>query len=202
EADGRVRRRDRDEDPATAHLASVRSAHLLWPGLIAIRREAFKRAGGFGPRHRSLAEGLLELSIRLEEHDERQFIQPLARLHLSSSAAHTELPRLSRQATQRLLASAAPRPRALFIDRFTPTPDSDSGSNDICWFMRILLNLGYEVTFLPAHALEHAGRYTDELRLLGIICPVAPEFTSPSDYIEKHGGEFDVIFVYRVTVAN
>ena len=200
--DGHVLAQDRDGDPAQPHLASVRAVDLLLPGLVAIRREAFKRAGGFGAGHRSLAQALLDLSVRLKQQGDELFIQPFARLRLSSPVRQAELPRLSRQATQRLLASTAPRPRALFIDRFTPTPDSDSGSNDIYWFMRIMADLGYEVTFLPAHDLAHAGRYTDELRLLGIVCPVAPQVNSAADYIEKHGSEFDVIFIYRVTVAN
>ena len=70
------------------------------------------------------------------------------------------------------------RPRVLFIDQFVPTPDKDSGSNDIYWFMRIFLQLGYEVTFVPAAMPDPADRYIDELRQLGIICPVAPEFAA------------------------
>lgn len=200
DATGRARLADHDDDPHSPHLASVRSADLLWPGLLAIRRDAFRKAGGFGSGHASLAAGLVDLSIRLKQNND-VLVQPFARLHLASHGPDAAAPRLSRQATQRLL-SAAPRPRALFIDRFTPTPDNDSGSNDIYWFMRILLDLGYEVTFLPAHATTHAGRYTDELRLLGIVCPVAPALGAASEYIAAHGGEFDAIFVYRVTVAN
>lgn len=202
DADGRVHMKDRGADPAEPHLASVRSADLLWPGLVAIRRDAFMRAGGFGAGHASLAAGLVDLSVRLKENGELVLVQPFARLHVSSSAGDDGGPRLSRQTTGRVLASSIVRPRALFIDRYTPTPDSDSGSNDIYWFMRIMLDLGYEVTFVPARAPEHAGRYTDELRLLGVICPVAPALTSARAFLEAHGREFDAIFLYRVTVAN
>jgi glycosyltransferase involved in cell wall biosynthesis len=101
-----------------------------------------------------------------------------------------------------LLSQPKARPRVLFIDQFTPTPDKDSGSNDIYWFMRIFLQLGYEVTFVPAEMPDHAGRYTDELRQLGIVCPVAPEFPSARDFIEAHGKAFDLAFVYRASVAN
>lgn len=101
-----------------------------------------------------------------------------------------------------LLSRPKARPRVLFIDQLTPTPDRDSGSNDIYWFMRIFLQLGYEVTFISADMPDHAGRYTDELRQLGIVCPVAPEFASARDFIEVHGKTFDLAFVYRASVAN
>jgi glycosyltransferase involved in cell wall biosynthesis len=101
-----------------------------------------------------------------------------------------------------LLSRPKARPRVLFIDQFTPTPDRDSGSNDIHWFMRIFLQLGYEVTFVPAEMPDHAGRYTDELRQLGIVCPVAPEFPSARDFIKVHGKTFDLAFVYRISIAN
>jgi glycosyltransferase involved in cell wall biosynthesis len=93
------------------------------------------------------------------------------------------------------------RPRALVIDGFTPTPDKDAASNDIYWFMRILLGLGYEVTFVPAFATAHAGRYTDDLQRLGIVCPVAPELTSAGDFVATNGDSFDLIAVYRISVA-
>jgi glycosyltransferase involved in cell wall biosynthesis len=102
------------------------------------------------------------------------------------------------------LKAASPKravARALVVDGFTPTPDRDAASGDIRWFMRILSDLGYEVTFVPAFSTAHAGRYTHELESLGIICPVAPELTSARDFMLSHGGAFDLIALYRITVA-
>jgi glycosyltransferase involved in cell wall biosynthesis len=91
--------------------------------------------------------------------------------------------------------------RALVIDGFTPTPDKDAASNDVYWFMRILRSLDYEVTFVAAFATAYAGRYTDDLLALGIICPVAPALGSARDFVALHGGAFDLIALYRITVA-
>jgi glycosyltransferase involved in cell wall biosynthesis len=93
------------------------------------------------------------------------------------------------------------RPRVLILDGFVPKPDKDSASNDIYWFMRIMQALGYEVTFVPAFATADAGRYTDDLRQLGIICPVAPELTSAHDFVVAHGSAFTLVVLYRVSVA-
>jgi glycosyltransferase involved in cell wall biosynthesis len=67
--------------------------------------------------------------------------------------------------------------------------------------MRILLQFGYEVTFVPAFSTQHAGRYTDDLRRLGVDCPVAPSLISARDFVVGHGGAFDLIVMYRITVA-
>lgn len=102
------------------------------------------------------------------------------------------------------LQAASPKravARALVIDGFTPTPDKDAASSDICWFMRILLDLGYEVTFVPAFSTAHAGRYTNDLQSLGIACPVAPALTSARDFVAAHGATFDLVALYRITVA-
>jgi glycosyltransferase involved in cell wall biosynthesis len=96
---------------------------------------------------------------------------------------------------------ARPVARALVIDGFTPTPDRDAASHDIDWFMRILQGFGYEVTFVPAFSTAHAGRYTDDLRARGIVCPVAPELASARDFVAAHGSTFDLIALYRISVA-
>lgn len=91
--------------------------------------------------------------------------------------------------------------RALVIDGFTPRPDRDAASVDVVWFMRILLGLGYEVTFVPAFTTADTGRYTDDLRALGIVCPIAPALTSARDVVAARGATFDLVVLYRITVA-
>jgi glycosyltransferase involved in cell wall biosynthesis len=94
------------------------------------------------------------------------------------------------------------RRRALVIDGFTPTPDRDAASVDVVWFMRILLGLGYDVTFVPAFSTAYAGRYTDDLRALGIMCPVEPALASAQAFVTTHGAAFDLIALYRISVAD
>jgi len=116
------------------------------------------------------------------------------------AAAQAMHPLPAVQSAPPLLATGR-APRALVIDGFVPTPDKDAASFDVYWFMRILLGLGYEVTFVPAFTAAHAGRYTDELRALGITCPVAPALTSVRDFIAQQGATFDLAVIYRITVA-
>jgi glycosyltransferase involved in cell wall biosynthesis len=90
------------------------------------------------------------------------------------------------------------RGRALFIDHTVPTPDQDSGSGDILWYMKIFIGLGYEVTFLTAGGTIVADHYTDDLRRLGVVCIAqAP----PEAFVRANGAGFDVALLYRVNIA-
>lgn len=93
------------------------------------------------------------------------------------------------------------RPWVLFTDGHTPTPDKDSGSIDIYWFLRIFKEMGYQVAFMPYHVRDHAGRYTDELRLLGIETIQTEDCEAPWQHVRDFGTRYDLALVYRVTTA-
>ena len=61
----------------------------------------------------------------------------------------------------------APRPRALLMDSWIPTPDRDSGSLCTVAFARSLTALGYRVVFVPQNLRWHP-RYTPELESWGV----------------------------------
>lgn len=92
--------------------------------------------------------------------------------------------------------------RVLIIDSVTPTPDMDAGSLVAYQFMKILLKLGYGVTFIPAHNLQPDGRYTQDLQRMGVECWHYPFISSVEEYLQQHGDKFDVVFLYRVTEAS
>jgi hypothetical protein len=53
--------------------------------------------------------------------------------------------------------------RAYFIDDTVPTPDKDAGSNAAAEHMRLLMDLGYKVVFLPADNMSKIDPYTAQL---------------------------------------
>jgi glycosyltransferase involved in cell wall biosynthesis len=139
-----------------------------------------------------LAEGRVQAPGTRKNRAKVGGVEPAQPTTPQSPGAHATLPPP---------AKTTRSPRALIIDGLVPTPDKDAGSHDIYWFMRILLELGYEVTFVPALTTAHAGRYTDDLEALGIVCPVAPMLTSARDFVMAHGNTFDLVAMYRITVA-
>ena len=90
--------------------------------------------------------------------------------------------------------------RVLVIDVVTPLPDQDSGSVDTFSHLKVLLSLGFKVTFSPL-SLEHHGKYTETLQRLGIECLYGPFVSSIEDYLKEEGGQFDLVIVKRIECA-
>jgi len=166
---------------------------------LAVNRTAFLDVGGLTETTSGLETAVGDLTNRLKQNGwqikcQRQAVAVV-------DLATCPLPEIHSDMTIKAPDGSSPKPKILFIDAFTPTPDQDSGSNDIVNFMRIFISFGYEVTFMPALSLASAGRYTDELRAEGVICVSNPVFVIAERYLQEHAADFDVIFAYRGPIA-
>ena len=200
--DGRVTPRGAGLPRAHYAAASVCPIHVVLPGMVAVSRSAL--GGGLRPMSRLEQEPrqMVDLSLQLDLAGHPTIYQPFAEATashgLSTDAGPGGADILARF---RAIGRGPARPRALFVDYQTPTPDRDSGSGDLWWLMRIAQNLGYEVTFLPTFSTGYAGTYTDTLRSIGVICVASPESPSVDDFIRQHAASFDIAIVHRVSVA-
>jgi glycosyltransferase involved in cell wall biosynthesis len=91
--------------------------------------------------------------------------------------------------------------RALIIDVLTPTPDQDSGSVDVFSLMKILRDMSFSVTFIPASNVMFMPKYTPDLQRMGVECLYVPYVTDIGRYLAEKGREFDVVLLYRVNCA-
>jgi glycosyltransferase involved in cell wall biosynthesis len=87
--------------------------------------------------------------------------------------------------------------RALYVDETTPTPQEDAGSNVAISHMRILQELGYHVTFVPADNMANLGGITRDLQRMGMECLYAPYYWSLEEVLRKRGEEFDLVYLHR-----
>ena len=92
--------------------------------------------------------------------------------------------------------------RAYFIDDTVPTPDQDAGSNAALDHMRLLMELGYKVTFLPGDNMAKIDPYTRNLQKTGIECLYYPTYWSVEEVFRKARHKPDLVYLHRYTNAS
>ena len=90
--------------------------------------------------------------------------------------------------------------RALVIDFTTPQPDRDAGSYAAVQEIRLLQSLGFKVTFVPDN-LAYLASPTEFLQRMGVECLYAPFIVSIQEILETRGGEFDLVYLTRYSIA-
>jgi GT2 family glycosyltransferase/glycosyltransferase involved in cell wall biosynthesis len=90
--------------------------------------------------------------------------------------------------------------RILVINFTTPQPNIDAGSYAAFQEMKVLISLGFKVTFIPDN-LAYAGEHTRKLQALGVEVLYSPFYTSVTDAISKRINEMDAVYMTRYVVA-
>jgi glycosyltransferase involved in cell wall biosynthesis len=97
-----------------------------------------------------------------------------------------------------------PRPvhgrTVLVVDALTPDATRDSGSLRLINLMRLLIDEGAHVVFLPANR-HHDGEATRALQRLGVEAWYAPHARRAPAWLREHGPRFDAAVVCRHYVA-
>jgi len=97
--------------------------------------------------------------------------------------------------------AAHPAGCMLVVDVWVPMADKDSGSLRMVNLLRLLVELGWRVLFVPGN-LGHAGHYTEQLQQLGVEVWYQPWFGNWKTFLQQHGGEFDVVMLSRLSIAS
>lgn len=197
--EGQIIAAENGQTAASYAFGSIRPCGALWPTVVALNLDICRHLGPLP----ALATGecaLIAFSLNARSRGLDTLVTPSVSAQTTQPIKQIELPQhLSEQARQ--LGSGPRRPKVLFADAVTPTPDRDSGSIDIVWFMKIFLRLGYEVTFLPIHERGDAGRYTQDLRQLGVLCPSSQDYDEPWKFLRDQGKALDLCVLYRASAA-
>lgn len=171
---------------------TVRPVVSLQPGLLCFDLDVYALVGGLRSVDGDIRQSLEDYSNRCVAAGFTVGVNPF----IAAWPAEQDIPLQSYPPAKRA------RARALICDLVTPTPDQDCGSLNLVWNIRILQSLGYECTFLPTVNRKHAGRYTDELRKMGVHCVTADEYDDFWPFIVHHGSEFELIMLFRVLCAS
>lgn len=212
-----------NEDPNRPEYNYVREVDYCSGACLMIRRALFLEMGGFDMRYAPAYYEDTDLAFRLRERGLKVIYQPASRVvHREGGTAGTDTStgmkayqivnhakfkerHAGALATQHphdpsLLRLARDRRRGLRIllmDHMVPHHDQDSGSVRMMALLRLLVELGHRVTFLPDN-LAGLEPYTSELQQMGIEVLYGP---SEFGYAERFGHEFDCAILCRAHFA-
>jgi len=212
-------------DPSDPEFNYVREVDYLTGAALMVRRDAWDEVGGFSEAYSPAYYEDTDLAFKLRSRGYRTLYCPQATVvHYEGRSHGTSLDegvkryqrinaerfrRTWRESFEGLGAEGVDLARnkdrrrglrVLVIDHEFPRLGRDAGSYAALQEMRLLLDLGCKVTFLPRN-LVWAGRHVDALQRLGIECVYAPWYRSVESFLERRGREFDAVYITRYAVA-
>lgn len=224
-ADGSGWNYGRFDSPDGCRYGYLRDADYLSGAAIAIPRALFQRLGGFDVRYAPAYYEDTDLAFAVRAAGLRTLYQPAATVVHDEGATSGTDPATGPKAAQvrnrqvfadkwreallqQLPSGTEPtpallhrgQPQVLVIDALTPQPDRDSGSLRLVELMRLLIEEGAHVVFLPAGG-KPDGDYTRALQALGVECWHAPEAARLPAWLREHGPRFHAAMVSRHYIA-
>jgi GT2 family glycosyltransferase/glycosyltransferase involved in cell wall biosynthesis len=215
----------RFEDPNDCRFCYLRDADYLSGAAIAIPQALFHRLGGFDARYAPAYYEDTDLAFAVRASGLRTLYQPAATVvHDEGTSAGTDLrsgPKAAQARNQHVFADkwrdalrgqpgpgTEPSPallhrrqrQILIVDEYTPRPDRDSGSLRLVELMRLLIEEGAHVVFLPSSG-KSDGTYTRALQALGVECWHAPYAARLPAWLREHGPRFQAAMVSRHYIA-
>jgi len=90
--------------------------------------------------------------------------------------------------------------RVLVIDADTPRQNRDAGSYAAFQEMKLMMELGCKLTFVPSN-FAHMGVHTEYLQKMGVECVHYPFYHTIEQLLKLRGLEFDAVYITRYEIA-
>ncbi len=215
----------RFEDPHDSRYTFRREVDYCSGAAIVLRRELFARLGAFDTRYAPAYYEDTDLAFAVRAAGLKVYYEPAATIvHFEGITSGTDTSSGTKryQVVNRekfrgkwndaLVSQPAPGttiPRAathraskrvLIVDATTPTPDHDAGSLRMVNLMRVFIDQGAQVSFLPENR-AFVENYTQALQELGVEALHSPYAADPVRFFRERGHEFDLVVLSRHYVA-
>jgi len=216
----------RFESPEDPRYSALRDADYCSGAALMIPRALWDQLGGFDLRYKPAYYEDTDLAFAVRASGHRVLVQPASRVvHDEGTSNGTDTGSgikayqvrnrgvFAAKWTQALQAQPAvgsvPSPallhrgqrQVLILDEEVPQPDRDSASLRQYNLIRMLLDEGVHVVFVPTRR-EHGGAATEALQALGGEVWYAPYLDGVAPWLRAHGARFDVVMMVRYHVAH
>ena len=215
----------RGDDPEKPEYNYLREVDYCSGACIAIDRALFRQIGGFDPRFAPAYYEDTDLAFAVRAAGRKVYYQPHSTVvHFEGLTAGTD-PMAGIKHHQVInqgefllkwadgLVKHRPnglepglerdrraRQRVLVIDACMLTPDQDAGSLRMQEVLQMLVGLSCKVTFI-ADNLEYRQPYVAALQAAGVEVQFHPYTRSITDFLGRHGREFDIVILSRHYIA-
>ena len=211
----------RDQDASLPQFNYVRDVDYCSAAALMVDRQAWSAIGGFDEQFVPCYYEDTDLCFALRDAGWRTLYQPAAHVvHFEGASHGNDLSegqksyQVRNQAVfaakwaEQLSTHAANgeqpqrecdrgvKARILWVEACMLTPDQDSGSLRTFRLLRILRNIGCKVTFAADNLLADEP-YAQLLRDEGIEVLHVPHVQSMRDYLQVHGGAYDIVTLCR-----
>ncbi|WP_045728080.1 glycosyltransferase [Xanthomonas sp. GPE 39] len=225
-ADGSAWSYGRFESPDDPRYAYLREVDYGSGAALAIERTLFMELGGFDTRYMPAYYEDTDLAFAVRASGRRTLLQPASRVvHDEGTSNGTDTntgikayqvrnraifatkwaAALQRQLSPGELPTPARLHRhqlqVLIVDEALPQPDRDSASLRQLNLIRLLLQHGAHVVFVPS-SRTYASRYSEALQRLGVEVWYAPYLKNMTAFLQQHGPRFHSVLLVRHHLAH
>jgi GT2 family glycosyltransferase/glycosyltransferase involved in cell wall biosynthesis len=216
----------RFESPEDPRYSALRDVDYCSGAAVMLPRALWDQLGGFDTRYRPAYYEDTDLAFAVRASGHRVLVQPASRVvhdEGTSNGTDTQSGVKAYQVRNRGVFAAkwaavlaqhpavgsVPSPallhrhqrQVLILDEVVPQPDRDSGSLRQYNLIRMLIEAGAHVVFVPTRR-EHAGAPTEALQRLGVEVWYAPFLEGIGPWLREHGPRFAVVMMVRHHVAS
>lgn len=211
----------RGESPNDPRFCYLRETDYVSGAVLLIDKDLFDQVGGFDTRYAPAYYEDTDLAFAVRAAGKKVVVAPQSQvLHDEGVTSGTDTgggvkayqvrnkdrfaAHRAPQLADQLPAGTIPEPKllhrnqkqVLVMDALTPFPDKDSGSVRLMNIMRLLLEQGVHVVYLPADGL-YQGEYTKAMQRMGVEVWYAPFAGARPTWFRNHGDRFDAVWVSR-----
>jgi GT2 family glycosyltransferase/glycosyltransferase involved in cell wall biosynthesis len=215
------------EDPAHPDYNYVREVDYVSAACLAVPRALFEEIGGFDTRYAPAYYEDADLAFEARRRGRKVLYQPASTVTHYEGVSHgtdeeagvksfqprnrqifvekwrKQLKDHRESGCDPFIARDRPphRPTILVIDHYVPRYDQDAGSRATYHYLKLLVDLGLRVIFLPGD-FEPWQPYTNELQQRGIAVLYGKWYSRNfNSWLRDNGRYFDVVQLYRPHVA-